>query len=131
MIVIGLSRETASFTVHLCDGREHGVLIGKLRAKHISRTPVYKIFDPHGSTAPEFRNGYLIQFKHHTSHAGQPNVYLFNYASSLSQQISLWPEDTATLLLLLLTSEAPVDWSSPGSQAKQTNRTSALSAPQI
>lgn len=63
------------------------------------QTVMYSGLTPKGATAPFFSHGYLIQFKHNSTFAGEPNIYLWNSSGQLEHEVAVWPAGTAKLFL--------------------------------
>ena len=64
-----------------------------------SRTASYFFAAPKEATAPFFSHGYLLQFIHHSTFAGNSNIYLYNSSGQLEHEVAVWPAGTAKLYL--------------------------------
>ena len=67
-------------------------------------SPPYKTISytgtkPAGATAPVFSHGYFIQFKHQITSAGESNIFLWNSSGQAGDEVTIWPEGAAKLLL--------------------------------
>jgi hypothetical protein len=54
---------------------------------------------PEKSTTPFFSHGYVIQFRHITTSADQPNIFLYSSSGELEQQITVWPRGITKLFI--------------------------------